>query len=101
MGMSFGHQVWTVLGIHWIVLGIPWVYQGQVPWACLVLVQVRVLQILFLGDGVEPTRVDQGLSQMGGYWGGTLEAKVVAVVCGLLAALDQGVVWLLVGLWVV
>ena len=101
MGMSFGRQVWTVLGIRWIALGIPWVCQDQVPWDCLVLVQVWVLRILFLGDGVDPTRVGRGLSQMGGYWGGTLEAKVVVVVCGLLATLDWDVVWLPVGLWVV
>ena len=57
MGMSFGRQVWTVLGIRWIRLEIPWVYRGQVPWARLVLVQVWVLRILFLGDDVDPTRV--------------------------------------------
>ena len=56
---------------------------------------------LFLGDGVDPTRVDQGLSRMGGYWGGTLEAKVVVAVRGLLAILDRDVVWLPMGLWVV
>ena len=38
---------------------------------------------------------------MGDYWGGTLEAKVVVVVYGLLVVLGQDVVWLLVGLWVV
>ena len=101
MGVSFGRQVWTVLGIRWTMLGIPWVCQGQVPWARPVLVQVWVLQTLFLGDGVDPTRVGQELSQMGGYWGGTLEAKVVVVVRGLLVVLGQDVVWLLVGLWVV
>ena len=50
------------------------------------------------GGDVNSTGVDQGLSQMGGYWGGTLEAKVVVVVCELLAILGQDVVWLLVGL---
>ena len=78
-----------------------WVCQDRVPWAHLVLVQVWVLRTLFLGDGVGPTRVGQGLSQMGGYWGGTLEARVVGVLCGLLATLGQDVVWLFVGLWVV
>ena len=57
--------------------------------------------MLFLGDGVDPTRVDQGLSQMGGYWGGISEAKVVVAVYGLLAILDQDAVWLPMGLWVV
>ena len=99
--MSFGRQVWTVSGIRWIMLEIPWVCQGQVPWARLVLVQVGVLRTLFLGDDAGPTRVDQGLFQMGGYWGGTLEVKVVVVVHGLLAILGQDVVRLLVGLWVV
>ena len=83
------------------MLGIPWVCQGQVPWDHLVLVQVWVLQTLFLGDGVDPTRVDQGLARKGGYWGGTLEAKVVMAVCGLLVVLGQDVVWPLMGLWVV
>ena len=90
-----------MLGIRWIVLEIPWVYRGQVPWARLLLVQVWALRILFLGDDVDPTRVDQELSRMGGYWGGILEAKVVVVVCVLLVILGQDVVWPLVGLWVV
>ena len=101
MGSSFERRDWTVLGIRWSLLETPWVRRGQVPWGRLVLVQVQVLRSLFLGDGVDPTRVGRGLSQMGGYWGGTLEAKVVVVVCGLLATLGRDVVWLLVGLWVV
>ena len=43
------------------------------------------------GSDVDSTGVGQGLSQMGGYWGGTLEVKVVVVVCGLLAILDQDI----------
>ena len=38
---------------------------------------------------------------MGGYWGDTLEAKVVVVAHGLLVVLGQDMVWLLVELWVV
>ena len=49
------------------------------------------------GD-VNSTEVVQGLFQMGGYWGGTLGAKVIVVVSGLLVVLDQGMVWPLVGL---
>ena len=101
MGISFGRRVWTVSGIHWIVLEIPWVYQDRVSWDHLVLVPVRVLRTLFLGDGVDPTRVGQGPSRMGDYWGGIWEARVVVAVCGLLVVLGQGMVWPLVGLWVV
>ena len=101
MGISSGRLVWTVLETRWIMLGIPWVCQGQAPWARLVLVQFWVLQSLFLGDDAGPTRVGRGLSQTGGYWGGTLEAKVVVVLCGLLATLGQDVVWSLVGVWVI
>ena len=97
MGISSGHRVW----MHGLMLEIPWLCRDQVPWARLVLVQFWVLQTLFLGDDAGPTRVDQGLFQMGDYWGGTLGAKVVVVVHGLLAILGQGVVRLLVGLWVV
>ena len=90
-----------MLGIRWVALGIPWVCQDRAPWARLVLVQVWVLRTLFLGGDVDPTRVDQELSRMGGYWGGILEAKVVMVVCGLLATLGRDMVWLPVELWVV
>jgi len=38
---------------------------------------------------------------MGGYWDGILEAKVVMVLCELLAVLGQGVVWPLVGVRVI
>ena len=90
-----------MLEIRWIVLGIPWVCQDQVPWGRRVLVQVWVLRMLFLGDGVDPTRVGQGLFRRGDCWGGTMGAKVVVAVCGLLAILGRDVVWLPVGLWVV
>ena len=101
MGISFERRGWIALGIRWLMLGIPWVCQDQVPWACLALVQVWVLQILFLYGGVGPTRVGQGLFRMGGYWGGILEVRVVMAVRRLLGAPVQGVVWLFVGLWVV
>ena len=53
------------------------------------------------GGDADSTEVDRGLSQMGGYWGGTLEAKVVMVVCELLVVLGQDMVWPLVGLLVI
>ena len=79
-----------MLGIRWIVLGIPWVCQGQVLWARLVLVQVWVLQTLFLGDGVNPTRVDRGLSRMGGYWGGIC-VKVQGLKGAMCTSCSRGV----------
>jgi len=52
-------------------------------------------------DDIGSTRVVQGLSQRGGYWGRILEVKAVVVVIGLWVVLIQDAVWLLMGLLVI